>query len=200
MAKLTTKSVKQFISDLKSEKPTPGGGSAAALTASLGASLILMVVQINGRRLKIKKEKQVSSRLSAAVSKLIPQITEIIDEDAVVYSKVSKQYSLYYKAKTEGKRKAAKVLLEQYLIAAFHVQASLALLCVLALRVNHELFDISSGAIQNDLKVSRSLLKAAFEGAISTCEVNWKYVEDKTQKKILSTEMKKLKRELKAVL
>ena len=37
-------SLKQYLNDLAAKLPAPGGGSAAALTAALGASLISMVL------------------------------------------------------------------------------------------------------------------------------------------------------------
>ena len=36
--------LKQYLEDLAAKKPAPGGGSAAALTAAMGASLISMVI------------------------------------------------------------------------------------------------------------------------------------------------------------
>ncbi|TBR15974.1 hypothetical protein EPO66_05245, partial [bacterium] len=38
------KSIKKYLEDLSAKKPVPGGGSASALTAALGSSLISMVV------------------------------------------------------------------------------------------------------------------------------------------------------------
>jgi len=36
-------SIKEYLKDLAARKPAPGGGSAAALSAAVGASLISMV-------------------------------------------------------------------------------------------------------------------------------------------------------------
>ena len=39
-------SIGGFLAELESSKPTPGGGSAAALSGALGAALLHMVLQI----------------------------------------------------------------------------------------------------------------------------------------------------------
>ncbi len=199
MAQLTKLSLDKFIQDLASDKPAPGGGSAAALSGSMGVSLVLMVSKINARRFKTKKEISKAKRLTEAAKKLLPQFQQIINDDAKIYTKVSKKYKTYFSSKSEGKKTAARILLDQALVEAFQVQATLALLSVMALRVNKELFSIASGAIKNDLNVSKSLLNACYEGAYATCEVNYDCVKDKEYKKHLKEELKSLKNEIKII-
>ena len=52
-------SLKQYLNDLAAKLPAPGGGSAAALTAALGASLISMVLNFT-----IGKTKRAIFKLS----------------------------------------------------------------------------------------------------------------------------------------
>jgi formiminotetrahydrofolate cyclodeaminase len=48
--RLLDHTVSQFARRLASSDPTPGGGSAAALCAALGASLVAMVARLNAGR------------------------------------------------------------------------------------------------------------------------------------------------------
>jgi formiminotetrahydrofolate cyclodeaminase len=57
-------SLKRYLDDLAAKLPAPGGGSAAALTASLGASLISMVVNFTlGKPRYAQYEKELKETL-----------------------------------------------------------------------------------------------------------------------------------------
>jgi methenyltetrahydrofolate cyclohydrolase len=53
-------SLHQYLGELGSSRPSPGGGSAAALCGTLGIALLEMVSGINDKR-----EKKVSSKPAA---------------------------------------------------------------------------------------------------------------------------------------
>ena len=40
------KSLQEYLDDLASDKPTPGGGSTAALSGAMGAALVCMVARL----------------------------------------------------------------------------------------------------------------------------------------------------------
>lgn len=199
MGQFSQQKIQQFLKELASDKPIPGGGSAAALAGSLGASLSLMVARFSVRRQKTARDKKNLAQLTLALQKLVPQMTRVVDEDPRIFSKVARCYGIQRKADTDGKKKEAQILMDQALTDAFQVQAKLAFLLVMALRVNRGLEALASGSVKNDLNVSRSLLRGAFEGALSTCEINWKYVTDFKKKKMLEQEMTRLKREFRKV-
>lgn len=192
MAKFANQSIQKYLSELASDQPIPGGGSAAALTGALGTSLSLMVARFSVRCQKTEKDKESLAKLTQALRKLVPQIARVIDEDPKVFSKVAKCYTVQRKADTEGKKKAAAILMDQALADAFQAQAKLALLLIMSLRVNNDLEPLASGSVKNDLNVSRSLLRGAYEGAISTCDINVKYIQDEKKKQELNQEMARL--------
>ena len=199
MPKFANLSVQKYLKELSSDKPIPGGGSAAALAGALGAACSMMVAHFSVRKQKTVEDKKRLSKLTQALGKLIPKITKIVDEDPKVFSKVARCYGIQRKADTEGKKKAARILMDQALAEAFQVQAELAFLIVMSLRVNGELESLASGSVKNDLNVSRSLLRGAFEGAVSTCEINVLYVSDPKKKKELEQELSRLRHEFKSV-
>lgn len=199
MAKFSDQSIRKYVNELASDQPIPGGGSAAALAGSLGTALALMVARFSARRQKTDADRRSLKQLTLALQKLVPQVTKIVDEDPRVFSKVSKCYGLQKRSVTEGKKRAAKMLMDEALAEAFQVQAKLAFLAVMSLRVNVDLEPLASGSVKNDLNVSRSLLRGAYEGAVSTCEINLKYLEDSKRKKLLTQELARLEKEFKKV-
>ena len=199
MSKFQDLSIHKYLNELGSNKAIPGGGSAAALAGALGAACSLMVARFSVKRQKTDPDKEMLAKLTAALEKLVPQISNIVDEDPEVFLKVEKCYGLEREADTDGKKKAATILMDQALSEAFQVQVQLALLIVMALRVNDDLEPLASGSVKNDLNVSRSLLKGAYEGAISTCEINLKYLTDENRKKELTEELARIKKEFRQV-
>ena len=53
--KLVDLSVKDFLAELASSSPAPGGGSVAALSGSNGASLVSMVGNLTTKKKKFKE-------------------------------------------------------------------------------------------------------------------------------------------------
>ncbi len=200
MPKFASLTVQKYLRELGSNKAVPGGGSAAALAGALGAACSLMVANFSVKKQKTGETKEQLAKLTQALKKLIPQITKVVDDDPKVFAKVEKCYGIQRQADTEGKKKAARMLMDQALSEAFQVQAKLALLINMALRVNKDLEPLASGSVKNDLNVSESLLKGAFDGAVSTCEINLVYLSDTKKKEDLRRELDRLKHEFKVLV
>ena len=80
------KGLVEFLDALADRSPTPGGGSAAALTGALGAALGLMALRFS----KLEDSSPFESRLE----QIRARMTRLIDEDAAAYEQVSQAYKL----------------------------------------------------------------------------------------------------------
>jgi len=79
--------INDFLSELASDSPTPGGGSVAALAGSLGAALNSMVCNLT---LGKKKYADVESEMAELLTKtesLRLELAELIAEDAAAFDK-----------------------------------------------------------------------------------------------------------------
>jgi formiminotetrahydrofolate cyclodeaminase len=77
-----------FLSELSSDAPTPGGGSVAALSGALGAALSSMVANLTIGK---KKYADVEDEIRAVLAKtegLRLELTELMAEDAAAFDKV----------------------------------------------------------------------------------------------------------------
>ena len=59
--------MKDFLDELASDSPTPGGGSASAASGAIGAALLSMVYSISRKKIinslnKLKKKKSMKSK------------------------------------------------------------------------------------------------------------------------------------------
>jgi methenyltetrahydrofolate cyclohydrolase len=78
-------SLQQYLDDLSARIPAPGGGSAAALTSALGASLISMVVRYSqGKPEYASFEEELSSCLEAS-EKARRELLSLVDLDVSVF-------------------------------------------------------------------------------------------------------------------
>ena len=65
--KLTERVVRDLVEAFSAPTPTPGGGSASALTASLGASLLLMVASMPKTRHDSDEDRQALATTAASL-------------------------------------------------------------------------------------------------------------------------------------
>ena len=66
MSKLIEKSLREFVDLLASGEPTPGGGSAAAMTGAQGAALVAMVCGLTAGRQKYAEHDGLARDMLAA--------------------------------------------------------------------------------------------------------------------------------------
>lgn len=79
------RSLKQYLDDLAAKLPAPGGGSAAALNAALGAALISMVVNFSiGKPRYSEYEKELIKILENS-ERLREQFLNLVDLDVIAY-------------------------------------------------------------------------------------------------------------------
>jgi methenyltetrahydrofolate cyclohydrolase len=83
-----------FLDDLASERPTPGGGGAAAVVGAIGAALVSMVCNLTIGK---KNYEAASEDLKAVLAKaetLRAELTGAIEEDVIAFNGVMGAYGL----------------------------------------------------------------------------------------------------------
>ena len=87
---LIDKTVKDFVSQVASSEPAPGGGSVSALVGSLGAALTSMVGNLTvGRKAYNQLEEQYKHQIDenlTEVQKSIEKLNALVDEDTKAFS------------------------------------------------------------------------------------------------------------------
>ncbi len=94
-----------FLDDLASERPTPGGGGAAAVCGAIGAALVSMVANLTIGK---KNYEAVSDELKAVnekAARLRAELTGAIEEDVAAFNSVMGAYGL---PRTTDEEKAAR--------------------------------------------------------------------------------------------
>ena len=133
-----------FIDELAAPTPTPGGGSAAAYSAAMGAGLVSMVA---GLTISKKKYADVEAQMQAVrvhAEKLREELTYAVDDDAGAFEAVMGAYRL--PKNTPEEEAARKASIQSATLNAAHVPLhvaedavkvmELALMCVESANVN----------------------------------------------------------------
>lgn len=104
----TNRSVIELLDAFSSPDPTPGGGSASALSGALGASLIAMVAGLPKTRTNTPEERSTLDHARRDLLTLRGKLVELVDRDAAAYDLVVAAYKQPKGTDTEkASRKAA---------------------------------------------------------------------------------------------
>jgi len=170
MAELTQRPVKDFVDDVASSAPAPGGGSVSALAGSLGAALGCMVA-----RLTIGKPgyEEAAGEIADALNKLENfkrDMLAIVDEDTAAFNRVSAAYAL---PKESGPLKLERSkAIQEALKGATQVPLKLTRKCANALDLVKVLAAKGNPSAASDAGVAALMLYAGIKGAQLNVEIN----------------------------
>lgn len=140
--------------------PTPGGGSASALSAALGASLIAKVANYSlGKGCPQPIEQKIKTALQR-VEKIRDQLLECVDLDAQAYQAV-----------VDVRKKGTSVM-KKALKQAQAVPRKVCLLSYQALELAPILIEHGNKYLLSDIEVALELLSAAHQSALINVKVN----------------------------
>ncbi|HDP36896.1 MAG TPA: methenyltetrahydrofolate cyclohydrolase [Candidatus Atribacteria bacterium] len=91
---LVDKSVESFLGELASRAPVPGGGSVAALSASLASALTEMVANLTIGRKGFKEVEEEMRQITQEASDYREKFLKDIDKDAEAFNKVINAFKL----------------------------------------------------------------------------------------------------------
>jgi formiminotetrahydrofolate cyclodeaminase len=94
MPSLQDMSVKEFIAELGSESPAPGGGSVAALCGSLGSALAHMVSNLTLGKDKYKLSWETMEEVRSKAQELSNEFIGLMQEDTDAYNQVVAAFKL----------------------------------------------------------------------------------------------------------
>lgn len=86
--KLVEMPLQDFLEELGSASPAPGGGSAAALAGALAAALCAMVGRMTVGKEKLKDSWSDMEKLIAEAGELEARLRQLVDEDTRAFSAV----------------------------------------------------------------------------------------------------------------
>ncbi|HUQ44763.1 MAG TPA: cyclodeaminase/cyclohydrolase family protein [Candidatus Limnocylindria bacterium] len=166
----------QFGERLASSDPVPGGGSASAVAASLGASLVAMVAELTQNRTRYAPHAELCEVVGPRARALADELLTLADEDAQAYAACAIALKLPREAFADKEFRDRQVR-ETALVAA-EVPLRCVERCLEVLELAEVLAGRSNVNASSDLRVASLLTEAAADGAAANVLVNLPLIGD----------------------
>ncbi|MBC8499526.1 MAG: cyclodeaminase/cyclohydrolase family protein [Candidatus Atribacteria bacterium] len=187
---LIDKKIHNFLEELASNSPTPGGGSVAALAGALGAALISMVGNLTIGKKKYEDVEEDIKKIISSSEKLRYELSQLIEEDVKAFNNFMATYKMPKETEDEKKIRAEKI--QESLIEAAKVPLTVAYKCLEVLSLSKEVAEKGNINVISDAGVAALMAEAALESAILNVKINLIMIKDEKVKKELSSSIKEI--------
>ena len=187
---LASMKINNFLSELASSSPAPGGGSVAALAGSLGAALSSMVCNLTiGKEKYSNVQDKIKDTLKKS-EKIRRELTKLIDEDTNAFNDVMKAFKMPKETENQ-KEKRSKAIQEGYKVAA-KVPLKTASICEKIFDIAKVVAEIGNQNSITDSAVSALMAQAGVRGAILNVQINLGSIKDEDFVKMVTSEIEKM--------
>jgi formiminotetrahydrofolate cyclodeaminase len=156
-------SLEDFLGELASDSPTPGGGSVAALCGALGSALDSMVANLTiGKKKYADVEAEMKQNLADTES-LRVELTQMIEEDAAAFDRV--MMALRMPKDTDEQKVARKDSLQQALVDAATIPMAVMEMCVSVIRLSLPVAEKGNANAVSDAGVAALVARAGAHAA-----------------------------------
>jgi methenyltetrahydrofolate cyclohydrolase len=174
--KLIDRTVTDILAAFRSSEPTPGGGSAAALSGAIGASLLAMVAGLPKSRAATEEDVARLQAAGARCTALAGELAALVDRDSDAYDLV---VAAYKKPKGSDEEKSARsAAIQDAMRTAIAAPLDVMRACAAAAEQGVVVATLGNPSASSDVQVGLELLGAGLRGAKLNVEINLVSVKD----------------------
>lgn len=179
---LVEKTIIEFMNELASPAPVPGGGGAAALAGAVGISLGDMVGELTTGKKKYADVEEDIQRLMAEAKDIKDEFLRLVDADAEAFAPLAAAYGI---PKDDPGREE---VMEKALKNGAAVPMDIMRTCARALDIISEFAAKGSRLAISDAGCAAACCKAAMQAASLNVFINTKSMKDREHAETLNAE------------
>ncbi len=169
--------LEQYLDQLASGEPIPGGGSAAALAGAMGAALLAMAARFTVGRPKYAEYEAVAARVIADADVTRRELQQLIEKDSEAFAGYGAAMAL--PRATDEETATRKAAIQAATLESAQIPLQIARHCARLLADAVELADNCNPNLVSDVAVAAHMAKAALDSAIINVRLNLKYLDDR---------------------
>lgn len=163
-------SIQHYLDELASAQPTPGGGSASALSGALGAALASMVCRLTPGKAGYEEVQGEIEQVWEQTERLRVRFAQLVQEDIVAYGQLAAAYRMPRGTDEERSERAATI--QKRLTAAAQVPLEVVEGAATVTGLCRRLAEIGNVNVLSDILAATALERAAAEGASAMVRIN----------------------------
>lgn len=167
------KSIQEFMNELSSKAPVPGGGGASAFIGAIGVALCSMVANLTSGKKKYAEYQQDIEAILVRTDRSVQNLLTLIEKDALVFEPLSAAYGI---PKDDPNRDE---ILEKALDTASSVPMEIMQEVSDIIDILEQLAVKGSKLAVSDVGVAAAACRSALQGAIMNVYINTKLMKNK---------------------
>lgn len=168
--------ITDFLEELGSNSPAPGGGSISALAGALGGALTAMVCRLTVGNSKYSEVQNEIQAVLVEADRLSDMLARCVDADTEAFNQVMAAYKL---PKTTDAEKAARSeAIQKAMQHAANLPLGVAECCLKVLAMSGRVLKIGNANAASDAAVAGLMAHAGLHGALYNVKINLGSIKD----------------------
>ncbi len=163
-------SIQHYLDELASAQPTPGGGSASALSGALGAALASMVCRLTPGKAGYEDVQSEIEQIWEQTERLRTRFAQLVQEDIAAYGQLAATYRM--PRGTDEERSQRSVTIQERLTTAARVPLEVVESAATLTNLCRRLAEIGNANVLSDILAATAQARAAAEGASAMVRIN----------------------------
>ncbi|HVR40271.1 MAG TPA: cyclodeaminase/cyclohydrolase family protein, partial [Thermoanaerobaculia bacterium] len=181
--RLASMSLREFVDDLSSDSPAPGGGSVSALAASMSAALAAMVAVLSHTRKGFESKQHDLERIAIRAQQLKDELLAAVDADTAAFDTLLD--AMRMPKSNADEEKARDAAIADATVGASEIPLRVLEACPELIELCREIARIGLQASLSDAGVGVQVARAAAAGAYQNVCINLASLNDATRKSAL---------------
>ncbi|MGK9165575.1 cyclodeaminase/cyclohydrolase family protein [Inquilinus limosus] len=168
-----------FRDALASDSPTPGGGSAAMVSATIGLGLVVMALRVTANK---AADRTFLDTLILSGERLIAELSAHAEADVAVFD--AYMAALKLPKATEDEKAARRKALREATIAATEIPLNAAQTALEGIDLANQAATLAATQIVSDVGAGAATLRGAVEAVLYAVDVNLRGLDDAARRQV----------------